>query len=256
MIYYDDDRLPLEDDLELTSPLDHWEEPEPEPIPDREVLLGFLQEEGQSTAQERILAARAFCQLQDDRVVAPLLQLLGDPCPMLRVSVAYALGHNPSPQSVEPLIQQLQTDWNGYVRKGLVWALGNSGDDRSVSPLLDVLREDIAAVRLWAASSLGQLAAGGVGYETILRAIPLLVEALRQDPMSVVRSNCAWAIGQICQVLPANVVYATSIDALIEALVEDEDMSVREDAKTALLTLGDSRSLQMIEALQQEGLLW
>lgn len=254
MIYYDDDLSQLEDELELTSPLDRWEEQEPDPTPDPESLLALLRGET-GTLQEQVLAARAFCQLQDDRVVEPLLNLLRDPCPMLRVSVVYALGHNPSPQSVEPLIQQLQTDWNGYVRKGLVWALGNSGDDRSVAPLLHVLTQDIAAVRLWAASSLGQLARD-VGYETILKSIPPLVESLRRDPMAVVRSNCAWAIGQICQVLPANVVYATSIDALIETLVEDEDMSVREDAKAALLKLGDSRSLQMIEALQQEGLLW
>ena len=173
---------------------------------------------------------------------------------MMRVSAAYALGHNPGVTAVEPLIQQLRSDWSGYVRKGVVWALGNCGDDRGVDPLLDTLRQDIAAVRLWAASSLGQLA--NVGYEPIVKAVPLVVEALRQDPVAVVRSNCAWAIGQICQVLPANVVYATSIDALIETLVEDEDMSVREDAKAALLKLGDPRALQMIEDLQQEGLLW
>jgi HEAT repeat protein len=248
-----DDLSFLEEELELTSPLDRWEEQAPEPPPDPDAVLALLSG-ATSTPQERILAARTFCQLQDERAVPVLLNFLGDPCPMLRVSVAYALGHNAKVEAVEPLITQLRLDWNGYVRKGLVWALGNCGDDRGVEPLLEVLTQDIAAVRLWAASSLGQLA--HVRYETILRAIPALVEALRQDPIAVVRSNCAWAIGQICQALPANVVYATSVDALIEALVEDEDMSVREDAKSSLLKLGDSRALQMIEDLQQEGLLW
>ena len=248
-----DDLSLLEEELELTSPLDRWEEQAPEPPPDPDAVLALLSAET-STPQERILAARTFCQLQDERAVPVLLTFLGDPCPMLRVSVAYALGHNAKIEAVEPLITQLRLDWNGYVRKGLVWALGNCGDDRGVDPLLEVLTQDIAAVRLWAASSLGQLA--HVPYESILRAIPALVEALRQDPIAVVRSNCAWAIGQICQVLPANVDYATSVDALIEALVEDEDMSVREDAKSSLLKLGDPRALQMIEDLQQEGLLW
>lgn len=250
---YDDDLSLLDDDLEvaLASPLDDWQDQEPEPKPDPDAMLTLLQGDDH---QQRLVAARAFCQLEDDRVVEPLLQLMSDPCPMLRVSVAYALGHNPHTQAVEPLIHQLQRDWNGYVRKGLVWALGNCGDDRGVAPLLQTLGKDIAAVRLWAASSLGQLAC--VGYDTIIGAVPLLVESLRRDPVVVVRSNCAWAIGQICQVLPANVVYATSVDALVEALVEDEDMSVREDAKTALLKLGDSRALRMIEELQQEGLLW
>ncbi|NQZ65488.1 MAG: HEAT repeat domain-containing protein, partial [Crocosphaera sp.] len=47
----------------------------------------------------------------------------------------------------------------------------------------------------------------------------------------------------------------TAIDALIEALVEDEDYSVKEDAKSALLRLGDTRGMQMIEDLELEGLI-
>jgi len=70
-----------------------------------------------------------------------------------------------------------------------------------------------------------------------------------------VRSNCAWAIGQLCRELPSNVVYATAIDALLEALVEDEDLGVKEDAKAALLKVGDPRGLQTIEELQLEGLI-
>ena len=50
-------------------------------------------------------------------------------------------------------------------------------------------------------------------------------------------------------------VYATAIDALIEALVEDEDFGVKEDAKTALLKVGDPRGMQMIEDLELEGLI-
>jgi len=40
---------------------------------------------------------------------------------------------------------------------------------------------------------------------------------------------------------------------LIEAFAEDEDLSVREDAKTAMLKLGDTRGLQVIEELELEG---
>ncbi len=55
--------------------------------------------------------------------------------------------------------------------------------------------------------------------------------------------------------LPNNIVYAGAIDALIEALEEDEDMGVREDAKSSLLRVGDPRGLQIIEDLEMEGLL-
>jgi HEAT repeat protein len=200
-----------------------------------------------------MIAARAFCEIQDHRAIPHLIQLLQDACPLVRVSVAYALGRNTSPDVVEPLIQQLQRDWNGYVRKGVVWALGNCGDARALVPLIDALRTDISAVRLWAASSLGQMAK--VGYDVAVAAVPPVIESLRQDPMAAVRSNCAWALGQLCRELPSNVVYAGAIDALIEALEEDEDMGVREDAQSSLLRVGDPRGLQTIEALQMDGLL-
>jgi HEAT repeat protein len=94
-----------------------------------------------------------------------------------------------------------------------------------------------------------------LAYEDVISTIPPIIEALRRDKMSAVRSNCAWAIGQLCRELPSNVVYATAIDALLEALVEDDDFGVKEDAKASLLRLGDPRGLQMIEDLELEGLI-
>ncbi len=204
-------------------------------------------------ASQRMLAARAFCELQEPRAIPHLINLLQDICPLVRVSTAYALGRNTSHQAVQPLIDLLAKDWNGYVRKGLVWALGNSKDVRAVPPLIHALKTDISAVRLWAASGLAQVAT--LEYETIIAAIPSLIEGLRRDKVAAVRSNCAWAIGQLCRELPSNVVYATAIDALIEALVEDEDLGVKEDAKSAILKVGDPRGLRTIEDLEFEGLI-
>lgn len=244
----------LATEAELESPLDRLppvDGEEAEAKPDPEVMLPLLDA---PDSQQRMLAARAFCELQDQRAIPQLIRLLTDHCPLIRVSAAYALGRNPSPEAVEPLIQQLTVDLNGYVRKGVVWALGNCRDRRALQPLIDALKTDIAAVRLWAASALGQV--GSVGYDAIIAAVPPLVESLRNDPIAVVRSNSAWSLGQLCRDLPSNVVYATSIDALVEALVEDEDMGVREDAKASLLKVGDPRALQMIEDLEEEGMLW
>ncbi|MGK7919680.1 MAG: HEAT repeat domain-containing protein [Trichodesmium sp.] len=230
------------------SPLDYIGEEEL-PKPDPEEMLPLLTS---SEPSQRMMAARVFCELQDERSISPLIELLQDDCPLIRVSAAYALGRNPSPDAVEPLIKQLNLDFNGYVRKGVVWALGNCCDRRSLEPLVDALRTDIPAVRLWAASSLGQMAK--ISYEVVVGAIPPLIEGLRRDSMTAIRSNCAWAIGQLCRELPSNVVYAGAIDALIEALEEDEDMGVREDAKSSLLRVGDPRGLQVIEDLEMEGL--
>lgn len=246
-----DDDLNLNIEAELEDPLDQidpFDAESPAPLPDPEEMLPLLVS---AIPQQRMLAARAFCDIEDDRAIQPLIVLLSDACPLVRVSAAYALGRNTSPEAVESLINQLNNDWNGYVRKGLVWALGNCRDRRGLIPLLDALKTDIPAVRLWAASAIGQMAA--VGFDAIITAIPPIIEALRRDAVAAVRSNCAWSLGQLCRELPSNVVYATAIDALIESLVEDADMGVREDAKSSLLKVGDPRALQMIEDLEEEG---
>ena len=220
------------------------------PPPDPERMLTLLQSE---VAADRMLAARAFCEIEDPRSVPILIGLLNDVCPLIRVSTTYALGRNTDSSAVEPLIELLKKDFNGYVRKGIVWALGNSKDRRAVQPLIHALRTDISAVRLWAASGLAQVAP--LEYEDIIAAIPPLIYGLRRDDTAPVRSNCAWAIGQLCRELPSNVVYATAIDALIESLVEDEDFSVKDDARSAILKVGDPAGLQTIEELEFEGLI-
>lgn len=250
-MYNDDDDLSvldataeLEDPLDAIEPIDESQAPKPDP----EEMLALL------TAREtpqRMLAARAFCEIQDERAIPHLINLLQDVCPLVRVSAAYALGRNPSPTAVEPLIEQLHRDWNGYVRKGVVWALGNCRDRRALPCLIDALKHEISAVRLWAASSLAQIS--HLEYADIVACIPPLIIALRQDPVAAVRSNCAWSLGQLCRELPSNAIYAGAIDGLIEAFAEDEDMGVQEDAKAALLRVGDPRALQLIEEIELEG---
>jgi len=252
-MYDNDDLSVLDVELDLESPLDDLDALDTtteEPKPDPDTMLLLLQA---PQNQQRMLATRAFCELEDARAIPYLIGLLTDACPLIRVSAAYALGRNPSPTAVEPLIHQLNQDWNGYVRKGIVWALGNCRDRRTLEPLTDALKTDISAVRLWAASALSQMAI--ISYEAAIAAMPTLIEALRQDPIAAVRSNCAWSIGQLCRELPSNVVYATAIDALIEAFAEDEELGVREDAKLSMLKVGDPRGLQVIEEIEQDGLL-
>jgi HEAT repeat protein len=252
-MYNEDDLSVIDSEEQLISSPDSLELDELEsetPPPNPEAMLVLLTS---AETPQRMLAARAFCEIQDERAIPHLIELLTDVCPLVRVSAAYALGRNTSPNAVEPLIAALNKDWNGYVRKGIVWALGNCRDRRSVSPLIHAIKTDISAVRLWAASSLAQVAK--LEYEDIIAALPPLIECLRRDPVAAIRSNCAWSIGQLCRELPLNVIYATAIDALLEALVEDEDLGVKEDAKGALLKVGDPRGLQMIEDLELEGLI-
>ncbi|MFM2432048.1 MAG: hypothetical protein RLZZ511_3261 [Cyanobacteriota bacterium] len=249
-MYSKDDLSVLDFEADFEDPLDLLDnlEPETEPKPDPELMLPLLTS---SDVQQRIVAARAFCELEDARAIPALIELLRDSCPLVRVSAAYALGRNPRADAVEPLMQRYATDWNGYVRKGVVWALGNCRDVRAVPTLLEAIKTDIAAVRLWAASAMAQM--GSIGYGQIIQAIPPLIEGLRGDLVPAVRSNCAWSVGELCRDLPSNVIYATAVDSLIEAFAEDPDISVREDAKAAMLKLGDPRGLQVIEELELEG---
>ena len=248
---YEEDELKIIDpDAEFDDPLDQIApagEASEEPQVDPEEMLQLL---NSPQAQQRMLAARAFCELEEPRAVPRLIALLQDSCPLVRVSAAYALGRNADETAIAPLIAQLY-DWNGYVRKGVVWALGNSHTAEALLPLIEALKNDIPAVRLWAASALAQMI--NVNYETVVTALPPIIEVMRRDPIAAVRSNCAWAIGQLCRELPSNVVYATAIDALIETFAEEDDLGVREDARTAILNVGDPRGLQIIEELEQDG---
>ena len=249
-MYDDDDLTVLDLESELESPLDHMEPVELAARPDPDAMLALLES---PDPNQRMLATRAFCELQDDRAVPHLIRLLADPCPLVRVSAAYGLGRNPSASAVEPLIDCYNQDWNGYVRKGVAWALGNCRDRRALPTLIEALKTDISAVRLWSASSLAQMA--DLGYTAVVAAIPALIEAMRQDPVAAVRSNCAWSIGQLCRELPSNVIYGTAVDALLETFAEDAELGVQEDARSALLKLGDARGLQVIEQIDREGLL-
>ncbi|NJN24121.1 MAG: HEAT repeat domain-containing protein [Acaryochloridaceae cyanobacterium RL_2_7] len=247
---YDEEELSLLDVGEtLESPLDSLP-PVSEAIaketgPDADEMLALLDSDDKN---KRLMAIRAFCELKDPRATAPLIKLLANDCPMVRVSAAYGLGRNPGADAVQPLIQQLAQDWNGYVRKGVVWALGNCQEPKVIKPLISSLMSDIAAVRLWAASSLGQVGLVEAEAYSVVT-IPALISSLQYDQTAAVRSNCAWSIGQLCCAISVSEIYHSGLQALIAAL-KDEDFGVQEDAKAALIHVGDPQGLQALEELE------
>lgn len=228
--------------------------------PDPEEMLLLL---SSAKVLERMQAARAFCEIQDSRAIPILITLLEDTCTLVRVSAAYALGRNlelssgaletsgtlshfsPDFSIIDYLIVKLNNEWNGYVRKGIVWTLGNYKDARALQPLVSALKYDISAVRLWAASALGQLGQ--------LSAIDSVTEALTGDRMAGVRSNCAWALGKLLLKVSdrSEESYQSAIDALIDSL-NDSDLGVQSDAKVTLRKLGDPRGLKVLEKIDYE----
>ena len=205
-----------------------------------------------SSHDQRMQGLRIFCEHRDPRALPLLLPLLEASCPILRMSAVYALGRNPSPLAVEPLLTLLGADDNGYVRKAVAWSLGNYPEAPVLNPLIRALQVDIAAVRLWAASSLAD--AGCTGPAKADPAAAQLLLSLRIDSEPAVRSNSAWALGRLYGDLvePRQQVV---VEALLHTMVHDAESGVRDEARLALEQLEQPEVLERLQTLVDEGLL-
>jgi len=201
---------------------------------------------------QRMQGLRIFCEHRDPRALPLLLPLLKAPCPIVRMSAVYALGRNPSPLAVQDLLGLLASDDNGYVRKAVAWSLGSYPDAPVLNPLTRSLQVDIAAVRLWAASSLAE--AGSTGPAKADPAAAQLLLSLRIDSESAVRSNSAWALGRLYPDLvePRQQVL---VESLLQAMLNDTESSVRDEARLALEQLEQPEVLERLQTLVDEGLL-
>jgi HEAT repeat protein len=256
-LYLDPDVLAQELAEELLGdPLDELDSSEPEPAAvaaECDQGLSLLRGGEQPGCREqRMQGLRIFCEHRDPRAVPLLLPLLAASCPILRMSAVYALGRNPSPQAVEPLLTLLAGDDNGYVRKAVAWSLGNYPDAPVLNPLIRALQVDIAAVRLWAASSLAD--AGSTGPAKADPAAAQLLLSLRIDSEPAVRSNSAWGLGR----LYADLVEPRQqevVETLVHTMLHDAESGVREEARLALEQLEQPEVLERLQTLVDEGLI-
>jgi len=202
--------------------------------------------------EQRMQGLRIFCEHRDPRAIPLLLPLLTAPCPILRMSAVYALGRNPHPLAVEPLLAMLAADDNGYVRKAVAWSLGNYPDAPILNPLIRSLQLDGAPVRLWAASSLAD--AGATGPAKADPAAAQLLLSLRIDSEPAVRSNSAWSLGRLYGDLVEPRQQAV-VEALLHTLLHDGDPTVRDEARLALEQLEQPEVLDRLQTLVDEGLI-
>jgi HEAT repeat protein len=202
--------------------------------------------------EQRMQGLRIFCEHRDPRAIPLLLPLLGATCPILRMSAVYALGRNPDPRAVEPLLALLQDDSNGYVRKAVAWSLGNYPEAPVLNPLIRALAVDIAAVRLWAAGSLAD--AGSTGTAKADQAAAQLLQSLRIDSEAAVRSNCAWSLGRLHDQL-VEPRQRELVETLVAVMLHDGDATVRDEARVALEQLESAEVLERLQTLVDEGLL-
>jgi HEAT repeat protein len=231
--------------------LETAEEP-PESAELREALCQGALLQLQGDHDQQLQALKVFCEHRYPRAVPLLLPLLRSSCPILRMSAVYALGRNPEPQALPELQRLFQEDSNGFVRKALAWSLGNYNDVSVLPPLVRALETDIAAVRLWAASSLAE--AGSTGPAKADPAAAQLLLSLRIDTEPAVRSNSAWALGRLYPDLvePRQQVL---VESLLHAMLNDTESSVRDEARLALEQLEQPEVLERLQTLVDEGLL-
>ncbi|TGG82020.1 MAG: HEAT repeat domain-containing protein [Aphanocapsa feldmannii 288cV] len=197
---------------------------------------------------------RIFCEHRDSRSIPLLLPLLDCHCPITRMSAVYALGRNPAAAAEATLLSLLHNDCNGFVRKAVAWSLGNYPHHIVLEPLIQALTNDIAAVRLWAASSLADVAINRDA--DAVRAARVLLETMRIDTEAVVRSNSAWSLSRLHDQLTADGSLRDAlVQGLLDAMVNDPDSGVRDDARTALEQLEDPAVVAKLKTLLDEGLL-
>jgi len=206
----------------------------------------------QSGNNERPQGLRVFCEHRDPRALPFLLPLLDEPSPVIRMSAGYALGRNPCPKAINLLLHLLRFDSNAYVRKATAWSLGNYPDAQVLEPLINALKQDVAAVRLWASSSLAE-----VGLNSAERSSPAanqLLESLQVDGEPIVRSNCIWSLGRLYGFLSAEI-QIQIVETFISVLLNDREPSVRYEARTALEQLDNPEVQKKLKSLIDDGQL-
>lgn len=235
----------------LGDPLDEIETVEEEAI-DVAAVCDWGLEQLAGGQDERLQGLRVFCEHRDPRAIPLLLPLLTSSCPIVRMSAVYALGRNPSPLAVEPLLGLLAGDDNGYVRKAVAWSLGNYTDAPILNPLIRSLQMDVSAVRLWAASSLAD--AGGTGPAKADPAAAQLLLSLRIDSEPAVRSNSAWGLGRLYPDL-VEPRQQEVVECLLQTMLHDAESGVREEARLALEQLEQPEVLERLQTLIDDGLI-
>ncbi|WP_413678537.1 HEAT repeat domain-containing protein [Prochlorococcus sp. MIT 0916] len=206
----------------------------------------------QSGNHERLQGLKVFCEHRDPRALPFLLPLLDEPSPVVRMSAVYALGRNPCPKAIDLLLHLLRFDSNAYVRKATAWSLGNYPDAPVLEPLIRALKQDVAAVRLWASSSLAEV--GLNSAESSSPAANQLLESLQVDGEPIVRSNCIWSLDRLYGLLSAEI-QIQIIEAFISVLLNDREPSVRYEARTALEQLDNPEVQKKLKALIDDGQL-
>jgi HEAT repeat protein len=213
-------------------------------------------------ARVRARAARACGRIDDARAVEGLAGLLGDPKGTVRREAAEALGRIGNRQALAALLG-LYDDEDERVRRIAVAGFGTFHNDRPVDHLVDALDDEAAAVRRTGVYSLIELLSNVPAdrsheiREAVVERLAArddgtvvepLVELLEESTQTAQRRNTAWLLGRVTNDRRNR----TVIDALVEAL-GDEDAMTRQFAATSLTEIGgDDAERALLEVAEDE----
>jgi HEAT repeat protein len=211
----------------------------------------------------RARAARACGEIADPRATNPLENLLSDPVAVVRREAAEALGRIGNRQALQALLA-LYDDADERVRRVAVSAFGNFDNDRPVDPLVDALDDASPAVRRTAVYSLIELLSNVPTQksheirEMVVEqlsetdddtVVEPLVEILSESTQPAQRRNTAWLLGRVMDDEHNH----DAIDALVDALVEGEQMA-QQFAATSLAEIGGNHvERRLLDIAEDQG---
>jgi|GEM_PF-1063269 len=163
--------------------------------------------------------------------VAPLIRALKDNNSNVRWEAADILGAIGDSSAADPLFEATK-DEERVVRSESVQALAKLGDLRATEPLIEALESDPASERADAADALGEL--------NDPRAVEPLIKAL-DDNEDFVQESAALALGKLKD--------ARAIDPLIQTIRDYSYAGVHEEARNALIAIGEPATDALIRAL-------
>ena len=231
-------------------------------VGDADTVPKLVERFGDADPRVRARAARACGEIDDARAVEPLTGLLGDRKAAVRREAAEALGRIGNRQALQALLG-LYDDDSERVRRIAVAGFGAFENDRPVDALVEALGDRSAAVRRTAVYSLIELLSNvptershGL-RETVLEQLSAsedgsvvepLVELLRESTQAAQRRNTAWLLGRVTEGGHDRAV----VDALVEALGDDDAMT-RQFAATSLATIGGDYAERALLEVAEDG---
>lgn len=194
----------------------------------------------------RARVARACGAVGDERAVDALAKRLNDRDGRVRRAAADALAAIGTDRALSPLLDAA-TEGDERVRYAAVVALGGYGRRAAVDPLIGALDDDSDPVRRAAVFSIIELLAAAPTErshqlrETVVSRLDAadrgvvdpLVELVEESDQPRERRNAVWLIGRVV----GGSGHADAVDALVDALDADDEMTAR-FAATSLVELG------------------